>query len=380
MPIPILDLKAHHAPLRGEILAAIEKVLDSNAFILGGAVQELEEKVGAYCQSKHAIGVSSGTDALLIALMALDIKAGDEVITTPYSFFATAGCIARLGAVPVMVDIDPVSFNIDPARIEGKITSKTKAIIPVHLYGQCADMDPIMAVAKKHNLPVIEDGAQAIGSDYKDGRRACSIGTMGCLSFFPSKNLGALGDGGMVTTNDDALAEKLKVLRVHGSKPKYYHKLIGGNFRLDSIQAAVLNVKLKYLDEWTTKRQQNARRYTELFQKTDLLSSGKVTLPKPVYLESGVGHYHIYNQFVLRVENRDQLRDYLQKEKGIGTEIYYPVPFHLQECFSYLGLKKGEFPESEKAADNTLALPIYPELTDAQAAEVVAGVQSFYQK
>lgn len=380
MPIPILDLKAHHTPMRGELLAAIEKVLDSNAFILGAAVQELEDNVASYCQSKFAIGVSSGTDALLIALMALDIQAGDEVITTPYSFFATAGCIARLGAVPVMVDIDPVSFNINPAGIEAKITSKTKAIIPVHLYGQAADMEPIMAIAAKHKLAVIEDGAQAIGTDYKDGRRACSIGTMGCLSFFPSKNLGALGDGGMVTTNDPDLAEKLKVLRVHGSKPKYYHKLIGGNFRLDSIQAAVLNVKLKYLDQWTAKRQSNAKLYTELFQKTDLVSGGKVVLPKPVYMDSGVGHYHIYNQFVIRVEDRDNLRTYLQKEKGIGTEIYYPVPFHLQECFAYLGLKRGDFPESEKAADSTLALPIFPELTDSQIAEVVSAVQSFYSK
>jgi len=380
MPIPILDLKAHHTPMRGELLAAIEKVLDSNAFILGAAVQELEESVASYCQSKFAIGVSSGTDALLIALMALDIQAGDEVITTPYSFFATAGCIARLGAVPVMVDIDPVSFNINPAKIEAKITSKTKAIIPVHLYGQAADMEQIMAIAAKHKLAVIEDGAQAIGTDYKDGRRACSIGTMGCLSFFPSKNLGALGDGGMVTTNNPDLAEKLKVLRVHGSKPKYYHKLIGGNFRLDSIQAAVLNVKLKYLDQWTARRQSNAKLYTELFQKTDLVSGGKVVLPKPVYMDSGVGHYHIYNQFVIRVEDRDNLRNYLQKEKGIGTEIYYPVPFHLQECFAYLGLKRGDFPESEKAADSTLALPIFPELTDSQIAEVVSAVQSFYSK
>lgn len=380
MPIPILDLKAHHTPLRGEILAAIEKVLDSNAFILGSAVQELEEQIASYCQCRHAIGVSSGTDALLVALMALDLKPGDEVITTPYSFFATAGCVARLGGIPVMVDIDPVSFNIAPERIEAKITSKTKAIIPVHLYGQAADMDPIMEIAKRHGLPVIEDGAQAIGADYKDGRRACSIGTMGCLSFFPSKNLGALGDGGMVTTNDDSLAEKLKVLRVHGSKPKYYHKLIGGNFRLDSMQAAVLSVKLKYLDQWTAKRQRNAQLYTDLFRKTDLISSGKVILPKAVYLESGVGHYHIYNQFVIRVQERDNLRTYLQKEKGIGTEIYYPVPFHLQECFAYLGLKRGAFPESEQAADTTLALPIFPELTDSQISEVVSAVESFYQK
>jgi dTDP-4-amino-4,6-dideoxygalactose transaminase len=279
-----------------------------------------------------------------------------------------------------MVDIDPVSFNIAPERIEAKITSKTKAIIPVHLYGQAADMDPIMEIAKRHGLPVIEDGAQAIGADYKDGRRACSIGTMGCLSFFPSKNLGALGDGGMVTTNDDNLAEKLKVLRVHGSKPKYYHKLIGGNFRLDSMQAAVLSVKLKYLDQWTAKRQRNAQLYTDLFRKTDLISSGKVILPKAVYLESGVGHYHIYNQFVIRVQERDNLRTYLQKEKGIGTEIYYPVPFHLQECFAYLGLKRGAFPESEQAADTTLALPIFPELTDPQISEAISAVQSFYQK
>lgn len=380
MSIPILDLKAHHTPLRGEILAAIEKVLDSNAFILGPQVQELEKQVAAYCGCQHAIGVSSGTDALLIALMALDVKAGDEVITTPYSFFATAGCITRLGATPVFVDIDPVSFNIDPRGISAKVTSKTKAIIPVHLYGQCSDMNPIMEVAKQHNLAVIEDAAQAIGSEYKDGRRACSIGSMGCLSFFPSKNLGALGDGGMVTTNDANLAEKLKVLRVHGSKPKYYHKMIGGNFRLDSIQAAVLNVKLKYLDQWTTKRQSNAKRYTELFQKTSLVSGGQVVLPKPVYLESQAQHYHIYNQFVLRVQNRDQLRDFLQKECGIGTEIYYPVPFHLQECFAYLGHKAGEFPESEKAANTTVALPIYPELTDAQLQEVVEAIVRFYSR
>jgi dTDP-4-amino-4,6-dideoxygalactose transaminase len=377
MGVPLLDLKAHHEPLHKEVMAAIEQTFRSQAFILGPEVGKLEERVASYSQTQFAIGVSSGTDALLIALMAIGVGPGDEVITTPYSFFATAGAVARLGAKPVLVDIDPITYNIDPSKIGKVITSKTKAMIPVHLYGQCADMAPMLDLAQRHNLKVIEDAAQAIGSEYHDGRRAGSMGTIGCLSFFPSKNLGALGDGGMVVTNDQELAERIKVLRVHGGKPKYYHKLIGGNFRLDTIQAAVLNVKLNYLDDWTRRRQENARRYETLFQQSGLVQKGKVRLPATVYRESGAKHYHIYNQFVLRVEKRDGLMAYL-KEKGIGTEIYYPVPFHLQECFRYLGHKEGDFPESERAAKETVAIPIYPELSSAQQVEVVESIASFF--
>ncbi|MDF0677254.1 MAG: DegT/DnrJ/EryC1/StrS family aminotransferase [Nitrospira sp.] len=377
MGVPLLDLKAHHEPLHQEVMAALEQAFRSQAFILGPDVGKLEERVATYCQSKYGIGVTSGTDALLVALMALGIGAGDEVITTPYSFFATAGAVVRLGAKPVLVDIDPVTYNIDPSKIKSVLTAKSKAIIPVHLYGQSADMAPIMDIAKRHNLSVIEDAAQAIGSEYHDGRRACSIGTIGCLSFFPSKNLGCLGDGGMAITNDPDLAERMRVLRVHGSKPKYYHKRIGGNFRLDTIQAAVLNVKLNYLDGWTKKRQENATRYETLFMQSGLTQTGRVKLPEPVYRSSGAKHYHIYNQFVLRVEQRDALMAHL-KQKGIGAEIYYPVPFHLQECFLYLGYKPGDFPESERAANETIAIPIYPELTPAQQSEVVEAIAAFY--
>jgi len=377
MGVPLLDLNAHHEPLRQEILAALEKTFRSNAFILGPDVGKLEERVAAYCQAKYGIGVTSGTDALLLALMALGIGPEDEVVTTPYSFFATAGVIVRLGAKPVLVDIDPITYNIDPGKIKSVLTAKSKAIIPVHLYGQCADMAPIMDIAKRHNLSVIEDAAQAIGSEHRDGRRACSMGTIGCLSFFPSKNLGCLGDGGMAITNDSELAEQMRILRVHGSKPKYYHKVIGGNFRLDTIQAAVLNVKLNYLDGWTKRRQENADRYELLFRQSGVVQKGKMRLPEAVYRSEGVKHYHIYNQFVLQVERRDALMEHL-KQKGIGGEIYYPVPFHLQECFQYLGHKKGDFPESERAANETIAIPIYPELTPAQQTEVVEAITAFY--
>jgi dTDP-4-amino-4,6-dideoxygalactose transaminase len=377
MGVPLLDLKAHHEPLQKQILDAVEQVFKSQAFILGPEVGKLEERVADYCQTKYGIGVTSGTDALLIALMAIGVGPGDEVITSPYSFFATAGVVARLGAKPVLVDIDPKTFNIDPSQNSQAITPKSKAIIPVHLYGQCADMAPIMELAKRHKLSVIEDAAQAIGSEYRDGRRACSMGTVGCLSFFPSKNLGCLGDGGMVVTNDADLAERIRILRVHGSQPKYYHKLIGGNFRIDTIQAAVLNVKLNYLDGWTKRRQENAVRYETLFQQSGLVQKGKVRLPEPVYRDKGIKHYHIYNQFVLRVERRDDLIAHL-KQKGIGAEIYYPVPFHLQECFGYLGHKAGDFPESERAANETIAIPIYPELTMAQQTEVAEAIAAFY--
>lgn len=378
MGVPLLDLKAHHEPLHREIMAAMEQTFQSQAFILGAEVGKLEEQVAAYCQAKHGIGVTSGTDALLIALMALGVGPGDEVITTPYSFFATAGAVVRLGAKPVFADINPRTFNLDPNKIEKAVTQKTKAIIPVHLYGQSADMGPIMDIAHRRKVAVIEDAAQAIGTEYAAGQRVGSIGTIGCFSFFPSKNLGCLGDGGMVVTNDPDLAERIRVLRVHGSKPKYYHKLIGGNFRLDTIQAAVLNVKLKYLDQWTTRRQENADRYERLFQQSGLVRKGRTQLPEAVYRASGVKHYHIYNQFVLRVERRDDLLAHL-KQNGIGVEIYYPVPFHLQECFRYLRHTEGDFPESERAANETLAIPIYPELTPTQQTEVVEAFATFYR-
>ena len=378
MGVPLLDLKAHHEPLHQEIMAAIEQTFRSQTFILGPEVGKLEEQIAAYCQAKYGIGVTSGTDALLIALMALGVGPGDEVITTPYSFFATAGAVVRLGAKPVLVDIDPRTFNLDPGKIEKAITQRTKALIPVHLYGQSADMGPILDLAHRRQLAVIEDAAQAIGTEYTDGRRVGSIGTIGCFSFFPSKNLGCLGDGGMVVTNDPDLAERMRVLRTHGSKPKYYHKLIGGNFRLDTIQAAVLTVKLKYLDQWTRRRQENADRYETLFQQSGLIQTGRVRLPEAVYRTSGVKHYHIYNQFVLRVERRNDLMAHL-KQKEIGTEVYYPVPFHLQECFRYLRHQEGDFPESERAANETVAVPIYPELTLAQQAEVVDAVATFYR-
>jgi len=378
MKVPLLDLKAHHEPIKAEIMASIQKVIDRNGFIMGPEVAELEATIAKYSGAARAIGVTSGTDALLIALMALDIKAGDEVVTTPYSFFATAGVIARMGARPVFVDIDPVTYNIDPAKLEKALTAKTKALIPVHLYGQVADMDPIMKIASARGIPVIEDGAQAIGAEYRDGRRACSMGTIGCLSFFPSKNLGCWGDGGMVVTNDTALADKLVLLRNHGSKPKYYHKIIGGNFRLDSIQAAVLNVKIKYLDGWTAGRQKNAQSYADLFKASGLVDKGTVVLPEPVYKKAGARHYHIYNQFVIRVPNRDKLLEHL-KAKEIGSEVYYPVSFHEQECFGYLGYKKGDFPEAEKAESSTVAIPIYPELTGEMQAYVVETIKEFYK-
>jgi dTDP-4-amino-4,6-dideoxygalactose transaminase len=371
--VPLLDLKAQYATIRDEVRAAVDVVLESQQCILGPAVAECEAKLGPYCGCAHAITVSSGSDALLVSLMAENIGLGDEVITTPYTFFATGGAIARTGAKPVFVDIDPQTYNIDPTAIEAKITSRTKAIMPVHLYGQCAEMDPILGIARQHNLPVIEDAAQAIGAEYR-GRRAGSMGRYGCFSFFPSKNLGAAGDGGMVTTNDAAVAEKLRVLRVHGSKPKYYHALIGGNFRFDSLQAAIINVKLAYLDRWTAGRQANAARYRRLFAAAGLAGDGRVQLPFEV-----PGNRHIYNQFVIRVPQRDALQAFL-KEQKISTEVYYPVPLHVQTCFASLGHRQGDFPESEKAAQETLALPIYPELSDAQAEHVVTSIGRFLEK
>ena len=375
MKVPLLDLKAQYGTIREEILKVTEEVYESQYFILGPHVEALEKEIAEYCSTKYAIGVSSGTDALLISLMAADIGPQDQVITSPYTFFATAGCIARAGAKPVFVDIVPETYNISPQGIEKTLAdmsraerSRVKAIIPVHLYGQCAEMEPILQIAKKYNLYVIEDAAQAIGAEY-NGKRAGSMGDFGCFSFFPSKNLGAFGDGGIVTASSEELHEHLKIIRVHGSRPKYYHKFIGGNFRLDALQAAVVSVKLKYLDEWSRGRQENAKTYRTLFAE-----SGLEGIKLPVEKENR----HIYNQFVIQVpEKRDELRRFLQQEE-IGTEIYYPVPLHLQECFAYLNYKKGDCPISERAATHTLALPIYPELTDDQQAYVVEKIKEFY--
>ncbi len=368
--VPLLDLKAQYATIREEIEPAIKEVIESQYFILGPKVKEFETQVAAYVQAKYALGVSSGTDALLIALMALDLQPGDEVITTAYSFFATAGSISRLNAVPVFVDIDPQTYNINPAQIEAKITAKTKAIIPVHLYGQAAEMQTIMDIARKHKLAVIEDGAQAIGTEDADGKRVGSIGHMGCFSFFPSKNLGGFGDGGMVTTNDESLFQKLSYLRNHGAHPKYYHKMIGGNFRLDALQGAVLNVKLKHLDDWTAGRQKNADYYDVEFAHRRLTKH--IKLPTRVN-----GGRHIFNQYIIQVEERDALLTHL-KTKKIGCEVYYPVTFNNQECFAYLGYKKGDFPEAEKAANQTLAIPIYPELSREQQNYVLDAIAEFY--
>lgn len=381
--VPLLDLKAQYAPLRDDIEAAIREVCDSQYFVMGPKVIQLEELVAEYSQAAFGIGVSSGTDALLVALMALDVGPGDEVITTPFTFFATGGVIARLGARPIYCDIDPATYNLDAAAVSefiraecrtdgGKLVNKAtggnvKVLMPVHLFGQTADMDALMTIANENNLKVVEDAAQAIGSAEPDGRRAGSIGDIGCLSFFPSKNLGAFGDGGMCVTQDEELADKLRVLRVHGGKPKYYHALIGGNFRLDAIQAAILQVKLGHLDDWTAGRQANAASYD------DLLAPAADRVGTPVVRD---GARHIFNQYTIRVSDRDGLRDHL-KANGIGTEIYYPVPLHVQNCFEYLGYKAGDCPESEAAANSVLAIPIYAELNEEQRHYVADNVLEF---
>ncbi|NWF89799.1 MAG: DegT/DnrJ/EryC1/StrS family aminotransferase [Ignavibacteriaceae bacterium] len=389
MKVPLLDLKPQYKSLKKELDDTLIRVAESQYFILGPEVDKMEKSFNEYLGVKYSLGVSSGTDALLLALMAIEIKPGDEVIVPTYSFFATAGVVSRLNAVPVLVDSDPVTFNIIPSDIEKKITVKTKAIIPVHLYGQSCEMDEIMSIAKKRNIKVIEDAAQAIGVQYKDGKHVGTIGDIGCFSFFPSKNLGCFGDGGLVTTNDDKLAEKMRILRVHGGEPKYYHKVIGGNFRLDALQAAILNVKLPYLDSWSEQRRKNAETYTRLFidkglsqdvGKINFDEKNKVLLPKAVYLKNAdvAKNYHIYNQYIIRVEKRDELRKFLT-EKEIGTEIYYPVPFHLQECFSNLGYKAGDFPLAEMSANTSIALPIYPELTLEQIKYVVDMIDEFHK-
>lgn len=371
MKVPLLDLTEQNLALRPQIEAALGRVLDTNAFILGGEVKALEEELAAYCGTKHAIGCASGSDALLLALMALDVGHGDEVITTPYSFFATVSAVTRLGAVPVFVDIDPLTYNLDISQIESKITDRTKAIQPVHLYGQCADMKALREVAGKHGIPLVEDAAQAIGAE-EDGTRAGAMSEIGCFSFYPSKNLGGMGDGGFMTTDDDELAEKLYALRVHGSKERYHHQWVGLNSRLDGFQGAVLRVKLPYLDEWCDKRKANADRYHQLF--TDAGLTEQVTLP---FERPNVRH--IYNQYVVRIPGRrDELRSFLT-DNGIGTDIYYPIPLHLQECFEFLGNKEGDFPESERAARETLALPIFPEMKPEQQDHVVEKISETFR-
>ena len=371
LQVPLLDIPASYEQILSDVEKKISEVIRSGRFILGPVVEELEARITDYCGTKYAIGVSSGTDALLISLMAAGIGEGDEVITTPFTFFATAGSIARVGAHPVFVDIEQETFNIDPKQIENKITDKTRALMPVHLYGQCANMDSILEVARRHGLAVIEDAAQAIGSEYK-GQRAGSIGDYGCLSFFPTKNLGGFGDGGMVTTSSKELYERVKILRVHGSEPKYFHKTIGGNFRLDAIQAAVVLAKLNYLDHWTELRRQNAEIYKTLFEKRGLLNS--------LELPSETTPRHVYNQYVIRVKDyRDGLRQFLDKNH-VATEIYYPLPLHLQECFDSLGYHQGDFPVAERAADEVLALPVYPELTESQLEYVVEMIAHFFEK
>jgi dTDP-4-amino-4,6-dideoxygalactose transaminase len=367
----MLDLKGQHNLIGEEVLQAVRSVLESQQFIMGPAVSDFELVLAKYCGCKFAVSCASGSDALLLALMAFDIGVGDEVITTPFTFFATGGSIARLGARPVFVDINPDSFNIDAEAIEPMITKQTRAIIPVHLFGQCAEMDRINEIASSYGIPVIEDAAQALGARW-EGSMAGSIGDIGTFSFYPSKNLGAAGDGGAMTTNSADISEKLRVLRSHGAKKKYYNDLIGVNSRLDTIQAALLLVKMRYLDEWTKARRRNAKRYRDLFDESGLVSDGKVKLSE----EDGRG-YHVYNQFVIRAQNRDKLREYLN-EKGIGTEIYYPHPLHLQACFGYLGYERGSLPRAEAACLEVLAIPIYPELEEADQKHIVDVIGCFY--
>lgn len=370
MTVPLLDLQAQYRPLRQPLLEALTRVADSQRFIMGPEVEAFEREVAQVVDVRHAIGVSSGTDALLAALMALGIGPGDEVVTSTFSFFATAGCIARVGAKPVLVDIDPDTFNIDVVAAARACTARTRALLPVHLFGQAADMSAVLALADEYNLKVIEDAAQAIGaSDH--GGKVGGIGNLGCFSFFPSKNLGGFGDAGLVTTNDDELAHRVKLLRNHGMEPKYFHSLIGGNFRLDAIQAAVLRVKLPHLAGWTEGRRANADRYRALFAAAGLTSLVRLPIERP-------DRFHIYNQFVIRVADRDALKAHLDAA-GVGTEIYYPVPFHQQACFAGLGYQPGAFPHAEQAAREVLALPIYPELTADQQQFVVDQIAAHYR-
>lgn len=371
MNVPLLDLKAQFRSLKPEVLSVMEAVCDEQGFVLGPRVADFEKATAHYIGSRHAIGCASGSDALLLALMALGVKAGDEIITVPFTFFATAGAISRLGAKPVFVDIEQRSFNIDPNQIERAITPRTKAIIPVHLFGQCADMRSINEQAKRKNIRVIEDACQAIGAE-QGGKRAGVLADVGCFSFFPTKNLGGFGDGGLMTTDDAALADELAMLRVHGSRVRYLHEAVGINSRLDALQAAILHVKLKYLDQWTEGRRRNAERYQRLFTHANLLD--RVLLP-----ETTSGNFHVYNQYTVRVRQRDELRHFL-KDKGVGSEVYYPLPMHLQNCYRDLGHQKGSFPVSERAAEEVLSLPIYAELTEDQQAYVVQVIGDFYRR
>ena len=371
MKVPLLDLRMQYQSIRTEVMASIEAVCDEQGFILGPRVVELEQALVRYVGTSHAVGVASGSDALLLSLIALGVGPGDEVITVPFTFFATVGSISRLGAKPVFVDIRPETFNMNPDQIEQKVTARTKAIIPVHLFGQCAEIEAIREIAKRRGVRVIEDACQAIGAA-RNRIRAGALGDLGCFSFFPSKNLGGFGDGGMITTNDSRLSDTVAILRVHGSRVRYVHELIGMNSRLDALQAAVLCVKLKYLDQWTDGRRRNAVRYEQLFKDAKLLE--RVTLPR-----TDTGNHHAFNQFTIRAQKRDELRTYL-KDKGIGTEVYYPVPLHLQSCYQELGYRKGAFPVSERAAEEALALPIYAELSDDQLTYVVDMIATFYSR
>ncbi len=369
MNVPLLDLQAQYVSLRDDLRQALDRVMSSQRFVLGDEVRGLEDSIAAYCQTKHAVGCASGSDALLLALMALDVKAGDEVITTPFSFFATAASIARLGARPVFVDIDPRTYNIDPSQVADAITSRTRVIMPVHLYGQCAPMDPLLDVGRRHGIPVVEDAAQAIGAT--DNRRpAGSMGSIGCFSFYPTKNLGGAGDGGIMTTNDDEIAAHLRRLRAHGGSNEYEHEEVGVNSRLDELQAAVLRVKLLSLDRWSDERAAKAALYSKLLSEADL----SFPLVTPQVRAEG---RHIFHQYVIRVPgNRDALMEHL-KARNIGAKVYYPIPLHLQACFNYLGYKEGQFPETESAAKETFALPAYPELTDEQQVYVVETIKDF---
>ncbi len=379
LAVPILDLKAQYAEIRSDIHAAIDRVMESQHFILGPEVEALEKEIAAYSQCRFGIGVSSGTDALLVALMAIGIKAGDEVITSAYSFFATAGAIARLGARPVFVDIDLATLNMDADSLEAVITPRTKAVIPVHLAGQMADMDPILSAANKHNLYIIEDACQALGAEYH-GHRAGSLGILGCFSFFPSKNLGGAGDSGMVVSNDPAVADRVGLLRNHGHRPKYYNQVVGGNFRMDAVQAAILQTKFKYLENWTESRRRNAALYRKLFIEAGLAEEiPQQANPFPITLPKDMNWgRHIYHLFQLRVKGRDELMNFLKMHQ-VGSEIYYPVPLHLQECFKDLGYRPGSLPNAEKAAMETLSLPIYPELNEGQITYVIQVIKQFYQ-
>ncbi len=392
MKIPLLDLKAQLTPLRDEMMARITEVVDSTCYIQGHEVAGLEREIALYCGATRGVGVSSGTDALLVSLMALDVGPGDFVVTTPYTFFATMGSIIRLGASPLFVDIDPVTYNLDPERLaavldDRKIRERVKAVMPVHLYGQCADMKRIMESANAYGIPVVEDAAQAIGASCpmeEDGgtvwRKAGSMGTCGCFSFFPSKNLGAMGDGGMVVTSDEDLAARLEILRNHGAEPKYYHDVIGGNFRLDALQAAILRVKLAHLDHWHHCRRRNAGRYNQMFEQAGLVAKGLLRLPVALYQQKDGAegqNYHIYNQYVIRARQRDGLREFLLKN-SIGVEIYYPLALHQQKCVKGFECAAQTFPEAEKAAGETLALPIYPELTAEMQQYVVDAIAGFF--